>query len=80
MEHYADRQGIFFLEPYDPEKVPVLMVHGILSSPLMWRDLTNANPRSGFANLGHAKIRIVYDMAFAVVRIRSSRCASLEVY
>jgi pimeloyl-ACP methyl ester carboxylesterase len=41
MEHYADRQGIFFLEPYDPEKIPVLMVHGILSSPLMWRDLTN---------------------------------------
>ncbi|MBV8351594.1 MAG: hypothetical protein JOZ21_04900 [Verrucomicrobia bacterium] len=41
MEHYADRQGIFFLEPYDPGKIPVLMVHGILSSPLMWRDLTN---------------------------------------
>ena len=41
MEHYATRQGIFFLEPYDPEKIPVLMVHGILSSPLMWRDLTN---------------------------------------
>jgi pimeloyl-ACP methyl ester carboxylesterase len=41
MEHYADRQGIFFLEPYDLEKIPVLMVHGILSSPLMWRDLTN---------------------------------------
>ena len=40
-EHYANRQGIFFLEPYDPEKIPVLMVHGILSSPLMWRDLTN---------------------------------------
>jgi hypothetical protein len=41
MEHYANRQGIFFLEPYDPEKIPVLMVHGILSSPLMWKDLTN---------------------------------------
>jgi hypothetical protein len=41
IQHYADRQGIFFLEPYDPEKIPVLMVHGILSSPLMWRDLTN---------------------------------------
>jgi triacylglycerol esterase/lipase EstA (alpha/beta hydrolase family) len=41
MEHYEARQGIFFLEPYDPEKIPVLMVHGILSSPLMWRDLTN---------------------------------------
>ncbi|HZC34211.1 MAG TPA: alpha/beta fold hydrolase, partial [Chthoniobacterales bacterium] len=41
IEHYANQQGIFFLEPYDPEKIPVLMVHGILSSPLMWRDLTN---------------------------------------
>jgi hypothetical protein len=41
MEYYANRQGVFFLEPYDPEKIPVLMVHGILSSPLMWRDLTN---------------------------------------
>ena len=41
MEHYVGRQGIFFLEPYDPEKIPVLMVHGILSSPLMWKDLTN---------------------------------------
>jgi triacylglycerol esterase/lipase EstA (alpha/beta hydrolase family) len=41
MEHYAMRQGIFFLEPYDPQKIPVLMVHGILSSPLMWKDLTN---------------------------------------
>src|SRR6202030_1885227 len=41
MEHYANRQGIFFLEPFDPEKIPVLMVHGILSSPLMWKDLTN---------------------------------------
>jgi PGAP1-like protein len=41
MEHFADRQGVFFLEPYDPEKIPVLLVHGILSSPLMWRDLTN---------------------------------------
>jgi triacylglycerol esterase/lipase EstA (alpha/beta hydrolase family) len=41
MEHYATRQGIFFLEPYDPQKIPVLMVHGILSSPLMWKNLTN---------------------------------------
>jgi len=41
MEHYGKRQGLFFLEPYDPQKVPVLMIHGILSSPLMWKDLTN---------------------------------------
>ena len=29
------------LEPYDPNKIPVLMVHGMLSSPLAWREVTN---------------------------------------
>lgn len=31
--------GIHFLEPYDPEKVPVLFVHGILDSPLRFAPL-----------------------------------------
>ncbi len=35
------RQGIFLLEPYDREKIPVVLVHGLWSSPLRWRDLTN---------------------------------------
>ena len=34
-------QGIFMLEPYDPTKIPVLMVHGLRSSPLTWLELTN---------------------------------------
>ena len=29
------------LEPYDPEKVPVLLVHGLWSSPLTWMDMFN---------------------------------------
>lgn len=29
------------LEPYDPNKVPVIMVHGLLSHPRMWRDVYN---------------------------------------
>ncbi len=35
------RQGIYLLEPYDPEQIPVLMVHGLVSSPLTWMELTN---------------------------------------
>ncbi len=30
--------GIFFLQPYDPRKIPVLFVHGISASPLDFRD------------------------------------------
>ena len=29
------------LEPYDPNKIPVIMVHGLLSHPRMWRDVYN---------------------------------------
>ncbi|HEY1376279.1 MAG TPA: hypothetical protein VGF55_05770 [Gemmataceae bacterium] len=35
------RAGIKFLEPYQPGKIPVLLVHGLLSSPVTWAPLFN---------------------------------------
>lgn len=35
-----DRTGIYFAEPYDPDKIPVLFVHGLLSDPYAWKKLT----------------------------------------
>lgn len=37
----SGHEGMFLLEDYDPERQPVVMVHGLWSSPLTWRDLTN---------------------------------------
>lgn len=41
----ADRsrqvQGLYLLEPYDPQKIPVLMVHGLWSSLVTWMDMFN---------------------------------------
>ncbi|MFK7739742.1 MAG: esterase/lipase family protein [Planctomycetota bacterium] len=34
-------EGIYLLEDYDPDRQPLIMVHGLWSSPLTWRDLTN---------------------------------------
>lgn len=36
-----DAKGLFMLEPYDPERIPVVMVHGLWSSPLTWMDMFN---------------------------------------
>lgn len=33
--------SIYLMEPYDPRKTPVLMVHGLLSTPLAWASVTN---------------------------------------
>ena len=29
------------LEPYDPQRIPVVLVHGLFSHPRMWRDVVN---------------------------------------
>jgi pimeloyl-ACP methyl ester carboxylesterase len=35
------RAGVYMFEPYQPGKIPVLMVHGLLSSPLTWTPMFN---------------------------------------
>lgn len=34
-------QGLYMLEPYNPHKMPVLMVHGLWSSPVTWMEMFN---------------------------------------
>src|SRR5262249_13208370 len=36
-----DRAGIYMFEPYQPGKIPVVMVHGLLASPLTWTTMFN---------------------------------------
>ncbi|MEM8737835.1 MAG: alpha/beta fold hydrolase [Planctomycetota bacterium] len=36
-----DRLGIYLLEPYHPDKTPLLLIHGLMSTPLTWIELTN---------------------------------------
>ena len=39
--HSQSKRGLYMLEPYDPERIPVLMVHGLWSSPVTWMDMFN---------------------------------------
>lgn len=34
-------KGLYMLEPYQPGKIPVVMVHGLWSSPLTWMQMFN---------------------------------------
>lgn len=33
--------GLYMLEPYEPGKIPVVMVHGLWSSPMTWMEMFN---------------------------------------
>jgi pimeloyl-ACP methyl ester carboxylesterase len=34
-------RGIYMLEPFDPARIPVVMVHGLWSSPVTWMPMVN---------------------------------------
>ncbi|MFN7363523.1 MAG: esterase/lipase family protein [Pirellulaceae bacterium] len=36
-----ENRGLFMLEPFDPNRIPVLMVHGLWSSPFTWMPMFN---------------------------------------
>jgi hypothetical protein len=33
--------GLYMLQPYDPDRIPLIFVHGLLSTPRMWRNVVN---------------------------------------
>jgi len=41
-EHMVGTAGLLLLQPFDPEKIPVIFVHGLLSSPYVWRNTANS--------------------------------------
>ncbi|HME07934.1 MAG TPA: hypothetical protein VKG25_12840 [Bryobacteraceae bacterium] len=40
--NYEERAGIYMLEPYDPDRIPVVLIHGLTSIPQMWLSTISA--------------------------------------
>jgi len=39
--NYVDNMGLYMITPFDPEKIPIVLVHGLKSDPLTWRNVVN---------------------------------------
>jgi pimeloyl-ACP methyl ester carboxylesterase len=40
-DRLRDKSGLYLFEPYQPGKIPVVLTHGLLSSPLTWTTMYN---------------------------------------
>lgn len=40
-ERFMEETGLYFLTPYDPDKIPVVLVHGLMSSPDAFKFIIN---------------------------------------
>ena len=41
-DHQEGNSGLYLVEPYQPNKIPVVFVHGLMSSPDTWVQMINA--------------------------------------
>ena len=41
-DQQEDHSGLFLIEPYQPKKIPVVFIHGLMSSPDTWVQMINS--------------------------------------
>ncbi|MEO7098622.1 MAG: alpha/beta fold hydrolase [Luteolibacter sp.] len=41
VESYMKTTGLYMLQPYDPDRIPLIFVHGLISTGRMWRNVIN---------------------------------------
>ena len=41
VDKYMSFSGLYMLQPYDPNRIPVIFVHGLMSMPQMWKNVIN---------------------------------------
>lgn len=41
VEDHLGKTGLYMLQPYDPDRIPLVFVHGLISTPQMWRGVIN---------------------------------------
>jgi triacylglycerol esterase/lipase EstA (alpha/beta hydrolase family) len=39
--HYPAQIGLYFMQPYDPDRIPLVFVHGLFSTPFTWVQTIN---------------------------------------
>jgi len=40
-DRFSEEVGLYFIQPYDPEKIPLVFVHGLVSSPDAFKQIIN---------------------------------------
>jgi pimeloyl-ACP methyl ester carboxylesterase len=41
VQEYLRGTGLYMIEPYDPDRIPVIFIHGLVSTPQMWTNTIN---------------------------------------
>lgn len=76
--------GFLLLEPYDPNRIPVILIHGLFSVPMIWRDIIPEMTSDSAISRRYQFILFTYPSSYPVVEsaelLRDQLAALRAVY
>jgi pimeloyl-ACP methyl ester carboxylesterase len=55
------KTGLFYMQPYEPDKIPIVLVHGTFSSPVAWAEMANTLRADPVINRKYQMWNFFYD-------------------
>ena len=55
------KSGLFYMQPYEPDKIPIVLVHGTFSSPVAWAEMANTLRADPIVNRKYQIWNFFYD-------------------
>jgi pimeloyl-ACP methyl ester carboxylesterase len=83
-EKGLERANMMLIRPYEPGKIPVVMVHGLMSSPLAWIPMLNEVLRDPIIQKNYQFLLYMYPtgvpIPIAAASLRESLVAAKQLY
>jgi len=83
-EHALDRASLLLIRPYEPGKIPVVMVHGLISTPLAWIPMLNELLRDPVVQSKYQFLLYMYPtgvpIPIAAANLRESLIQAKQLY
>ncbi len=83
-EHGLERANLLLIRPYEPNKIPVVMVHGLISTPLAWISMLNELLRDPVIQANYQFLLYMYPtgvpIPIAAASLRDSLVQAKQLY
>ena len=77
---YDSQTDLYQLTPFDPDKIPVIFVHGLMSSPETWVDMVNELRADPVLRKNYQAVVFRYPTGYPIGRNAASLRAKLAAY
>ena len=79
-DDYASSEGLYLIAPYRPGRIPLILVHGLMSSPATWREIFAACYADPFLRRHYQVLVFYYPTGYPIPRNAARLRAELREF